>query len=271
MDNTPPRNRLIALYTAIAVATLLGLKPALDTYFDRMHISAVARGVERGFVETTVASAPDDEARRASERALQRASLSDCFDARLGAGQLEARVRNENGFVRAQLEAGGIEDQALRECVTSALQALSGMPSGEVQLRIAFAPTEAEFVKLGWKQALATAPTPIDQAMAQLARQGRLAAPTIRPRRTGPMNLDALRGWTKLPHEIPEIVQQAQQAQEPTPEGAPEDGAEGAAPEGAAEAGEPGSEEAAPAAEGAAAAPTPPQRPPAPEPEPTEE
>ncbi|HJL20313.1 MAG TPA: hypothetical protein RMH99_31895 [Sandaracinaceae bacterium LLY-WYZ-13_1] len=41
MDKTPPRNRLIAFYTALAVATLMSLKPAFDAYFDRMKTSAV--------------------------------------------------------------------------------------------------------------------------------------------------------------------------------------------------------------------------------------
>jgi hypothetical protein len=34
MDNTPPRTRLIALYTAVAVGTLVMLKPAFDAYYD---------------------------------------------------------------------------------------------------------------------------------------------------------------------------------------------------------------------------------------------
>ncbi len=48
MDDTPPRNRLIALYTALAVVTLLALKPAFDAYYDRMHSAAAAQVLEIG-------------------------------------------------------------------------------------------------------------------------------------------------------------------------------------------------------------------------------
>ncbi|MBZ0120344.1 MAG: hypothetical protein K8H88_25355, partial [Sandaracinaceae bacterium] len=36
MDNTPPRNRLIAFYTLLSVILLASLKPLLDVYFDVM-------------------------------------------------------------------------------------------------------------------------------------------------------------------------------------------------------------------------------------------
>lgn len=42
MDNTPPRNGLIAFYTALAVVSLIAIKPAFDSYYDRMLGSAVA-------------------------------------------------------------------------------------------------------------------------------------------------------------------------------------------------------------------------------------
>lgn len=48
MDDTPPRNRLIALYTALAVVTLLALKPVFDAYYDRMHTAAAAQVLEIG-------------------------------------------------------------------------------------------------------------------------------------------------------------------------------------------------------------------------------
>lgn len=48
MDKTPPRNKLIALYTAISVVTLIALKPALDSYFDSMFRDASGRSLEVG-------------------------------------------------------------------------------------------------------------------------------------------------------------------------------------------------------------------------------
>jgi len=41
MDDTPPRNRLIAFYSLLAVGTLMVLKPAFDSYYDRMYDRAV--------------------------------------------------------------------------------------------------------------------------------------------------------------------------------------------------------------------------------------
>lgn len=254
MDKTPPRNRLIALYTALAVVTLLGLKPAFDAYFDRMHISALAQGIEQGFVEATVVGEPGSQARLAAAGALEGRTdaLRRCYDERVAerpglVGSLEARVRSDNGVVSVRLEGEGIDDPALMDCVRTALESLAGLPPTEVRLRIAFAPTDADAAKQQWRDALATGPMTIDDAMARLGRQGRMAFPQIRPQRAGEMNLDALRGWAQLPQELPDVVQQRQDAQGAAPaEGVTP--AEGAAPgEGAAPA------EGAPAAGGAVA------------------
>jgi hypothetical protein len=48
MDKTPPRNQLIALYSALAVVTLFALKPAFDSYFDQMLQDASGRSLEIG-------------------------------------------------------------------------------------------------------------------------------------------------------------------------------------------------------------------------------
>jgi hypothetical protein len=48
MDKTPPRNKLIAIYSALAVVTLVALKPAFDSYFDLTRRSAVERSLEVG-------------------------------------------------------------------------------------------------------------------------------------------------------------------------------------------------------------------------------
>jgi hypothetical protein len=41
MDKTPPRINVIAFYTLLSVITLVVLKPAFDSYFDKMRTSAV--------------------------------------------------------------------------------------------------------------------------------------------------------------------------------------------------------------------------------------
>lgn len=60
MDKTPPRNRLIAFYTALAVATLISLKPAFDSYFDKMRQSAVQDRLATYSDLTTVEEAEAD-------------------------------------------------------------------------------------------------------------------------------------------------------------------------------------------------------------------
>lgn len=220
MDKTPPRNRLIALYTGIAVVTLMALKPAFDAYFDRMHVATQLERIRQGVVDASVIGNPSDDDRRAAGRALEKGAtaLSRCYDARLPerpglTGVLEARVRNQSGVVSVQVDASGINDAALVDCTRSALQALQEFPPNEVQLRILYAPTEAAAAELEWNQALANAPTPISEAMARLARQGRMAHPSIRPQAQGEMNLDPLRGWVGQPLELPPQVRQRQAQQ----------------------------------------------------------
>lgn len=244
MDKTPPRNRLIALYTALAVVTLLALKPALDAYFDRMHIATQVERIREGFVEASIVGDPGAEARQAAARALAASNdaLARCYEARLQenpgiTGALEARVRNQNDMVTVQLDESGLSDPQLVECTRTALESMVELPASEVQLRIVYAPTQADAAKLEWAQALATGPVPIREAMARLSRQGRMADPKIRPQRTGEMNLDPLRGWSQLPREVPPQVRQQAAPAEGAEAAAPAEGAEEAAPaEGADEA-----------------------------------
>ena len=55
MDDTPPRNRLIAFYTLLAVGTLMVMKPAFDSYYDRMYDRAVDDRLEQYNSELIVA------------------------------------------------------------------------------------------------------------------------------------------------------------------------------------------------------------------------
>src|SRR5690348_8366762 len=48
MDNTPPRNRLIAFYALLATLALASLKPAFDSYYDRMHQRATGIALHEG-------------------------------------------------------------------------------------------------------------------------------------------------------------------------------------------------------------------------------
>jgi translation initiation factor IF-2 len=48
MDKTPPRNRLIAIYSALAVVTLFALKPVFDSYFDQALQQASSLSLEIG-------------------------------------------------------------------------------------------------------------------------------------------------------------------------------------------------------------------------------
>jgi hypothetical protein len=143
MDKTPPRNRLIAFYTALAVATLLALKPAFDSYFDRMKTTAVQ---DRLVTYDDLQVVQEAEAEWSRELCLE----------------------NE----LAQLESA---DQ--RRCTGRS----------------------------------------IEETMQQLARRGRTAMPAIRPEASEEPNLDALRGWTERPQEVPEAAQPgaAEDAAEP--------------------------------------------------------
>lgn len=210
MDKTPPRNRLIALYSAIAVFTLLGLKPALDAYFDQMHGVLTAQGVDRGFVELEVLGELPDQARAAAEHALDgpRKRIRACVEERLSAGapatgRAEARLRAANGVVSVQLENAHFNDPSIANCAQAALETFvpGAIRVDELRLGVVLAGTQADASELAWQQALATGPVTIADAKARLAR-GRMSEAAVRPQAGGEMNVDALRGWAELPQEV---------------------------------------------------------------------
>ncbi|HEY8429728.1 MAG TPA: hypothetical protein VIL20_15195 [Sandaracinaceae bacterium] len=94
MDNTPPRNRLIALYTALAVVTLLALKPAFDAYFDRMWVSARTRGLEIGQDLAPLERARAEWARR--DEAIRSAMRELSNRGRLGVPAIAPRLDDAN-------------------------------------------------------------------------------------------------------------------------------------------------------------------------------
>lgn len=77
MDNTPPRNRLIAFYTLLAVATLAMLKPAFDAYYDQMFESARA---DRLATYDDMAELRDTEARWRSALETGDMSIHDAME-----------------------------------------------------------------------------------------------------------------------------------------------------------------------------------------------
>jgi hypothetical protein len=148
MDNTPPRNRLIALYSALAVVTLVALKPAFDAYFDRMQ-------------------------RRQTDLHLEGDGDMLALD--------EARGRWEN--------------------------------------------------TVGNPWVLGDDRRPIDRAMAELAERPREELRAIAPNTAGEMDLDPLRGWTRLPREVQAPpTPEAPLEEVVPPEGVPAPGEEAPAP-----------------------------------------
>lgn len=239
MDNTPPRNRLIAFYTALAVVILIALKPVFDTYFDRMYSRTRIERVEEAFVHLEVVEGASDVQRSSLLRSLDVVTpeVRRCADAHLAALpgaalSLTAQLRSTQGVTnvelsdasaaalraaasaanpafRAELEQRVSAHEALGSCVVAALQGLdaAAVPAQPVGVRIAIAPTQADAAKLEWSEAFSSGPMPIREAMARIARQGRMAVAAIRPQAQTPMNLDPLRGWQLMPREVDAPVQ----------------------------------------------------------------
>lgn len=119
MDDTPPRNRLIAFYTLLAVGTLMVMKPAFDSYYDRMYDRAVDDRLERYNGELIVAGR--DVAPLAEREAQWETSLS--------SGPMPIQRAMEQVAQRGRMGVPQVMPQAPAEQNMDALTGWSQLPN----------------------------------------------------------------------------------------------------------------------------------------------
>jgi hypothetical protein len=138
-DVTPPRNRLIALYGALAVLTLLALEPAFDAYFDSVHAEAEAYGLALGQDLADVEDVRLEWALR--EPDVERAMARLVSEGRAGvpalqpvvaSGQPQAPVRAWNLAEPAAPRAPMQAEEAAERIETTARDAVPLPPGGDV-------------------------------------------------------------------------------------------------------------------------------------------
>ncbi|MGF1468584.1 MAG: hypothetical protein ACFCGT_20870 [Sandaracinaceae bacterium] len=240
MDTTPPRNRVIAFYAALATATLLALAPVLNAYFDRMWRGQVGDNLEAGYVRAEVLQAPEASV-DALESALVRArpALQRCYAAISGpdsqpVGRLEVTVSGAQGVVRtSELDDERLGRPALTDCTKDALESLpaDAVPGEGARVRVVYGGTWAYAEHAVWEDELVSSGSrPIDRAMAELAEGGRTFFRPIQPA-DDHSDRGAVIGWNERQNEDPwaERFAEAEEPEgaEPAQGAEPAEGAEG--------------------------------------------
>jgi hypothetical protein len=233
MDNTPPRNRLIALYSALAVITLIALKPAFDAYYDLMvtrtgtshqnaegHVAHELNAAEavRPPLEASVTDAMAG-IEHCYIRQIERVEGTEEPEAQ-GALAYSISPRPEGGVdVQASQAEPAVTDPLMVECVTQRLREMTVNAQGRwrASLVLGFGRTSAIANRHVWANQAGGAEA-IATKMRELAQRGRAAFPQIRPEAPAQMDVEPIRGWGQLPQPIPAHVSERLGLAAPAPE-----------------------------------------------------
>ncbi|MEQ8456077.1 MAG: hypothetical protein RLO52_11655 [Sandaracinaceae bacterium] len=173
MDDTPPRNRLIAFYTLLAVGTLMVMKPAFDSYYDRMYDRAVDDRLEQYNSELIVA---EREVLSLSEREAQ-------WETSLSSGAIPIH-RAMQQVAQGRTRVPQVAPQAPAEQNMDPLTGWTQLPNEDAPSPAEETPTETEPMEMGVEDGVDPALEPgdgLDTAPEDSVEPEETLAPTEAP------------------------------------------------------------------------------------------
>ena len=173
MDDTPPRNRLIAFYTLLAVGTLMVMKPAFDSYYDRMYDRAVDDRLEQYNSELIVA---EREVLSLSEREAQ-------WETSLSSGAIPIH-RAMRQVAQGRTRVPQVAPQAPAEQNMDPLTGWTQLPNEDAPSPAEETPTETEPMEMGVEDGVDPALEPgdgLDTAPEDSVEPEETLAPTEAP------------------------------------------------------------------------------------------